>query len=307
MSNLKIAFFGNSKFSVFCLEEMKNLGQTPDIIITTPDRPMGRKMQLTKSETKVWAEENNVPFIEQEKLKDETFLEKLKAYDLFIVASYGKIVPKVILDMPRYGVLNIHPSLLPKYRGPSPLQEQILNDEKNIGVTVMKMDEQIDHGPIIAQSKIEIPNWPVNLIELKAITAKVGIKLFIDNLDAWINGKIEPVEQNHAEATFTKKAEKNDGLLDLEFGKPYENYLKTKAYYPWPGTFFFIAKKHNFTTPPRHQNATPPKIGGDEAIEKKLRVIIKESEYTDGKFIITKVLPEGKKEMNYEDFLRGLK
>jgi methionyl-tRNA formyltransferase len=296
MSNLKIAFFGNSKFSVFCLEEMKNLGQTPDIVITTPDRPMGRKMQLTKSETKVWAEENNVPFIEQEKLKDETFLEKLKAYDLFIVASYGKIVPKVILDMPRYGVLNIHPSLLPKYRGPSPLQEQILNDEKNIGVTVMKMDEQIDHGPIITQSKIEIPNWPVNLIELKSITAKVGIKLFSDNLDAWIKGKIEPVEQNHTEATFTKKVEKNDGLLDLEFGKPYENYLKTKAYYPWPGTFFFIS----------HLSPSLDKEGLG-AVEKKLRVIIKESEYTDGKFIITKVLPEGKKEMNYEDFLRGLK
>jgi methionyl-tRNA formyltransferase len=283
-NNLKIAFFGNSKFSVFCLEEMKNIGQTPDIIITTPDRPSGRKMQLTKTETKVWAEQNNVPFIEQEKLKDEAFLEKLKAYDLFIVASYGKIVPKVILDMPKYGVLNIHPSLLPKYRGPSPLQEQILNDEKNVGVTVMLMDAEIDHGPIITQEKIDIPDWPVNLIELKEITAKTGVKLLIDNLDSWINKKIEAKAQDHDQATFTKKVEKNDGLLDLEFGKPFENYLKTKAYFPWPGTFFFIQKG-----------------------ESKIRVIIKESEYADGKFIITKVLPEGKKEMNYEDFLRGLK
>ena len=259
------------------------MGQTPDIVITAPDRPMGRKMLLTKTETKVWAEENNVPFMEQEKLKDEYFLEKLKAYDLFIVASYGKIVPKVILDMPKYGVLNIHPSLLPKYRGPSPLQEQILNNEQNVGVTVMLMDAEIDHGPIISQSKIEIPNWPVNLVTLKELAAKTGAKLLLDNLPAWIDGKIKPVEQNHEEATFTKKVEKNDGLLDLEFGKPYENYLKTKAFYPWPGTFFFITKDN-----------------------KKIRVIIKESEYKDGKFIITKVLPEGKKEMSYEDFLRGL-
>jgi len=284
INNTKIAFFGNSKFSVFCLEEMKNLDQTPDIIITTPDRPMGRKMQLTKSETKVWAEENNVPFIEQEKLKDEEFLEKLKNYDLFIVASYGKIVPKVILDMPKYGVLNIHPSLLPKYRGPSPLQEQILNDEKNVGVTVMEMDEQVDHGPIITQSKIEIPNWPVNLFELKQIMAKEGVKILLANLESWLEGKIKPTEQNHTEATFTKKVEKNDGLLDLEFGKPYENYLKTKAYYPWPGTFFFIDK-----------NGT------------KIRIVIKDSEYKDGAFHILKVVPEGKKEMSYEDFLRGLK
>ena len=284
MNNIKIAFFGNSKFSVFCLEEMKNLGQTPDIIVTTPDRPSGRKMQLTKTETKIWAEENNVPFIEQEKLKDESFLEKLKNYDLFIVASYGKIVPKVILDLPKYSVLNIHPSLLPKYRGPSPLQEQILNNEKNIGVTVMKMDEQIDHGPIIAQSKIEIPIWPINILELKEITAKEGVKILLANLNNWIEGKIKTIEQNHIEATFTKKVEKNDGLLDLETSNPFENYLKTKAYYPWPGTFFFVTKG-----------------------EQKIRVIIKESEYKDGSFHILKVLPEGKKEMSYEDFLRGLK
>jgi methionyl-tRNA formyltransferase len=284
MTNIKIAFFGNSKFSVFCLEEMKNLGQIPNIIITTPDRPSGRKMQLTKSETKVWAEENSVPFIEQEKLKDEAFLEKLKIYDLFIVASYGKIVPKVILDMPKYGVLNIHPSLLPKYRGPSTLQEQILNDEKNVGVTLMLMDAEIDHGPIITQEKIDISNWPVNLIELKQITAKTGVKLLIDNLEAWINKSIEAKAQDHDQATFTKKVEKNDGLLDLEFGKSYDNYLKTKAYYPWPGTFFFISKDG-----------------------RKIRVIIKESEYVNGEFHILKVLPEGKKEMSYDDFLRGLK
>lgn len=290
MENIKIAFFGNSKFSVFCLEEMKILGQIPAIIITTPDRPMGRKMELTKSETKIWAEENNIPFIEQEKLKDEDFLKKLKEYDLFIVASYGKIIPKIILDMPRYGVLNIHPSLLPKYRGPSPLQEQILNNEKNIGVTLMLMDEQVDHGPIIASQGISLAlegnslaRWP-NLLELKQIMAKEGVKILVSNLPAWVEGKIKPVEQDHFSATFTKKVEKNDGLLDLEFSRAYENYLKTKAYYPWPGTFFFINK-----------NGV------------KIRIIIKESEYMDGKFIIKKVIPEGKKEMSYADFLRGLK
>jgi len=281
--NLKVAFFGNSKFSVFCLQAMKDLGSIPDVIITTPDRPSGRKMQLTKSETKIWAENNNISFIEQEKLKDETFLEKLKEFNLFIVASYGKIVPKVILDLPKYGVLNIHPSILPKYRGPSPLQTQILNDEKNVGVTIMLMDTEIDHGSIITQSKIEIINWPPTLEELKKISAKEGAKILLDITAKWVQGKITPIEQKHSEATFTKKVEKNDGLIDLEFCKPYENYLKTKAYNPWPGTFFFIAKGNQ-----------------------KIRVIIKESEYKDGNFHIIKVLPEGKKEMSYKDFLNGL-
>ncbi len=284
MNDFKIAFFGNSRFSVFCLEEMKKLGQTPNIIITTPDRPSGRKMQLTKSETKVWAEENKVLFLEQEKLKDVVFLEKLKGYDLFIVASYGKIVPKIILDMPKFGVINIHPSLLPKYRGPSPLQEQILNDEKNVGVTIMQMDEQIDHGPIIAQSKIEIPNWPVNLPLLKQILAKEGVRILIEIIPDWVQGKAKSIEQKHTDATFTKKVEKNDGLLDLETDNPYKCYLKTKAFWPWPGTFFFTIKDN-----------------------KKVRVIIKDANYVDGKFEILKVLPEGKKEMSYEDFLRGLK
>jgi methionyl-tRNA formyltransferase len=158
------------------------------------------------------------------------------------------------------------------------------NDEKNIGVTLMFMDEKMDHGPIIAQEVISIPNWPVGFERLEEITAKIGIKLFVEKLNSWIDGKIKPVEQNHTEATFTKKVEKVDGLLDKEFAKPYENYLKTLAFQPWPGTFFFINKNGQ-----------------------KIRVIIKDSEYTDGKFIIKKVLPEGKKEMSYDDFLRGLK
>lgn len=292
MKNIKIAFFGNSKFSVFCLEEMKKSGHTPDLIVTTPDRPSGRKMELTKSETKVWAMTNQVPFLEQEKLKEEDFLNKLKDYDLFLVASYGKIIPTVILDMPKYGVLNIHPSLLPKYRGPSPLQEQILDDlpaqaGKDIGVTLMLMDKEVDHGPIIAQSKVpevlSLSKKPINLIELKEITAKVGVKLFIDNLEAWINKSIEIKEQDHTKATFTKKVEKTDGLLDIINSDQYKNYLKYLAYYIWPQTYFFIEKNNQ-----------------------KIRVIIKEADFIDNKFIIKKVLPEGKKEMSYEDFLRGL-
>jgi methionyl-tRNA formyltransferase len=283
MNKIKIAFLGNSKFSVFCLEEMKKSGHTPDLVVTTPDRPSGRKMELTQSETKVWALANHVPFLEQEKLKEEDFLNKLKDYDLFLVASYGKIIPTVILDMPKYGVLNIHPSLLPKYRGPSPLQEQILNDEKNIGVTLMLMDKEVDHGPIIASQGISLVQLP-NLIELKEITAKVGVQLFIDNLEAWINKSIEPKEQDHTKATFTKKVEKADGLLDIINGDQYKNYLKYLAYYTWPQTYFFIEKNNQ-----------------------KIRVIIKEAEFTVNKFTIKRVLPEGKKEMSYEDFMRGLK
>jgi methionyl-tRNA formyltransferase len=289
----KIAFFGSSKFSVFCLEELKTLGILPSLIVSTTDKPTGRGLKLTPTPVKIWAKENNIECLTPEKL-DSSFVSQLQSYnsELFLVASYGKIIPKSVIDLPKYGTLNIHPSLLPKYRGPSPLQEQILNDEKNVGVTLMLIDEKMDHGPIIAQTTLgqgEALSWP-KLEEFKQITAKIGAKLFADNLNNWINGKIKPIEQNHNEATFTKKVEKADGLIDLETGDPYINFRKIQAYSLWPQAYFFVP-----VSSLRRQGSIP------------LRVIIKDADYKDGQLIIKKVLPEGKKEMNYEDFLRGLK
>lgn len=281
--DIKTAFFGNSEFSLLVLEELKKLGFSPDIIITTPDKPQGRKMVLTPTPTKVWAENNSIEYIEATKLKDENFLEKIKNYNLFIVVSYGKIIPKVIIDIPKYKTINIHASLLPKYRGPSPLQEQILNDEKNVGTSIMLIDEQVDHGAILAQKKVEIPDWPVGFNRLCEILAKESSILLMEILPEWLKGKIKPKEQNHDDATFTKKVEKQDGLIDLS-GDQYKNYLKTLAYENWPGTFFET-----------------------DFHGKKIKVIIKKAEWKDGTLKILRVIPEGKKEMNYEDFLRGLK
>jgi len=280
-----MTYFGSSKFSVFCLNELKALDCLPDLIITTPDMPTGRGLKLTPNPVRNWANENKVECLTPDKLNLD-FLNQLQAKksNLFLVASYGKIIPKIILDIPKYGTLNIHPSLLPKYRGPSPLQEQILNDEKNVGVTIMLMDEKVDHGPIIAQKKITLPKWPIKFEELKKILAKEGANQFTYTINDWMTGKLTPVEQNHSEATFTKKVLKTDGLIDIENGDPYKNFLKFLAYSTWPQTYFFIEKNN-----------------------KKIRVIIKNAKFNDGQLEILQVLPEGKKEMSYTDFLNGLK
>lgn len=280
-----MVFFGSSKFSIFCLEELKAKNILPSLIITTPDMPTGRGMLLTPTPVKIWAEQNKINCLSPQKL-DSDFSSHLtpETYNLFLVASYGKIIPKNIIDMPKFGTLNIHPSLLPKYRGPSPVQAQILNDEKNVGVTIMLMDEQIDHGPIISQKTLEIPAWPVKLEELKKILAKASADLFAGILNDWMAGKIEPKEQNHTEATFTKKIIKADGLIDIVAGDPYNNFLKIQAYSTWPQAYFFITK-------------------GD----KNIRVIVKEADYKNSKLEILRVRPEGKKEMPYKDFLNGLK
>ncbi len=281
-NDVKIAFFGTSEFSLIVLKELKKNGIIPELIVTTPDKPQGRKMILTPTTTKVWAQENGIEYVEPAKLKEEAFLDIIKNYNLYVVASYGKIIPQVVIDIPKYQVLNIHPSLLPKYRGPSPLQAQILNDEKDVGVSLMLIDEQVDHGAIIAQKKVEIANWPVSFLSIQESLAKEGSKLLIDTLPDWIKGKIQTKVQDDNMATFTKKIEKIDGFLDLSKDS-YQNYLKILAFEEWPKTYFEVEKN-----------------------SQKIRVIITKAEWKNNTLEIQKVIPEGKKEMNYSDFLRGL-
>lgn len=281
-NNTPFVFFGTPQFSVFVLEELLLSGIKPALIVTAPDKPQGRGLLLTPPPVKVWAEENEIPFIQPIKL-DVDFTDKLKAesYKLFVVAAYGKIIPKEILDIPSHGTLNVHPSLLPKYRGASPVQSQILEDEKEIGVTIMLIDEEMDHGPIIAQQKVDIEEMP-SAPKLLEMLARDGGKLLSEVIPKWIAKEIEPKNQEHEEATFTKKIKKEGGLIILKNDEQYKNYLKYLALDPWPGTYFF-ASRHG----------------------KRIRVAIKKAEFIDNRFEIKEVLPEGGKTMPYGDFLRG--
>ncbi|MFA5934164.1 MAG: methionyl-tRNA formyltransferase [Candidatus Paceibacterota bacterium] len=277
----KIAFFGTPDFAVIILDELKNLGFIPSIVITAPDKPKGRHLLMTPPPVKIWAKKNNVPVLQPEKL-DDTFLHKLstESYDLFVVAAYGIIIPLKILKLPKSGTLNVHPSLLPKYRGSSPVESVILAGDKETGVTIMKLDDQMDHGHIVAVEKISLSGEEKSG-ELENLLAHSGGTLLAQTIPLFISGDIIPIEQNHTQATFTKKIKKEDGLLDLDDDQE-KNYRKFLAYDVWPGTYFFF-----------------------DVGDKKIRVIIKDADFTDGKFVIKKVLPEGKKEMTYDDFLRG--
>ncbi len=281
-NNIPFVFFGTPQFAVFVLEELLREGLKPSLVVTAPDKPQGRRLLLTPSPVKVWAEENKIPFLQPVKL-DADFTNKLKtgSYKLFIVAAYGKIIPKEVLDIPSHGTLNVHPSLLPKYRGASPLQSQILAGEKEIGVTIMLIDEAMDHGPIIAQQKIDIEEMP-SAPKLLEILAHDGGKLLSEVIPKWIDKEIKPKEQNHEEATFTKKITKEDGLINLKNDDQYKNYLKYLALDPWPGIYFFALRR-----------------------EQKIRVAVKKAEFIDDKFIVKEVLPEGGKVMAFDDFLRG--
>ena len=243
-------------------------------------------MTLTPTPVKIWAKENNVEVMEPVSLKNSDLVSNLvsRKSDLFLVASYGKIIPPEIFKIPEHKTLNLHPSLLPKYRGASPVQSQILNNEKNIGVSIMQIDEGMDTGPVVVQKKSNFNNWPLGRKELEKELAVEGARLLIYVLPEWIQGVIEPIMQNEREATYCNKIEKKDGELDIDLNdlekNALENLLKIKAFEEWPTAYFFLKNK---------------------------RIIITDAEIQNNKLEILRVKPEGKSEMLFVDFLRGIK
>jgi len=275
-----IVFFGTPQFAVWTLNALEASGVLPTIIVTVPDKPAGRGLEIVAPPVKEWAYERDIPVLQPESLRTEneaTDLLKNSEWDLFVVSAYGKILPKEMLALPHKGVLNIHPSLLPKFRGASPIESQILADEKNTGVTIMQVDEEMDHGPIVAQASVTPEEWPLKAALLEEMLATIGGELLAETIPAWLNGTLTPEPQQHELATYTKKIEKADGEILLS-DDGYQNYLKYCAYDVWPGIFFF------------HNNK---------------RIKITDAEFKNGTFTPLKVIPEGKKETEYETFMRS--
>lgn len=277
--SIKFVFFGTPELSAEILEYLKGQDLTPRLIVTNPDRPRGRKMIVTPSPVKIWALANNIPILQPENLFDTTFIQKLKdtGSPLFVVVAYGKIIPQQILDVPKMGSLNIHYSLLPKYRGASPIESEILNNDKDVGVSILLLDAKMDHGPIVACRNVPTPHWPPSGLELRAWSNKVGGELLAKTIPLWLEGKIESVEQDHSKATYAPKIDKSEGEIDFSLD-PYKNFLKIQAYKGWPGTFFFRD------------------IDG-----KKTRLLITEANYENNELKILKVIPEGRKEISFSE------
>lgn len=284
--NSKFIFFGSSPISVVSLDTLKSEGMLPVCVVTQPDKPQGRHLTLTPSPVKVWALANNVSVLTPVKIKTNEFYNKLKSYnaEVAILVSYGKIIPQNIIDLFPKGILNLHPSLLPKLRGPSPIESTILNDMKDeVGVSIMLLDKEMDHGPILIQQKIEIQVWPPSKTVLHDMLAKEGGELLVDAFRKWMSNEVSPSEQDHSKATYCGIIKKSDGEISLGADE-YKSFLKIKAYEGWPGTFFFV----------NHDG-------------KNIRVKITDADYVDNRLQIKKVIPEGKKAMDYADFLRGHK
>ncbi|PIR57817.1 MAG: methionyl-tRNA formyltransferase [Parcubacteria group bacterium CG10_big_fil_rev_8_21_14_0_10_38_31] len=279
-NKLKIAFLGTPEFAIKILEEMKKGGLTPSLIITTPDKPKGRKLALTPPPVKMWADKEKILTLQPNKLNDIYTDLKKGDWDLFVLAAFGKIIPKEIVDIPKHGILNVHPSILPEYRGPSPIQSAILSGDTELGVTIMLLDEELDHGPIIATEKLPLSD-NLNYEEAEEKLAKLGGKLLVRVALPWTKEKIKTVEQDHKRATFTVKVKKDDALIDWN-DNPEIIERRIRAFYPWPGAYFFLDKDG-----------------------KPFRVIVTKASLKGDKLHLEKVKPEGKNEMTFSDFIKG--
>ncbi len=216
---MNIVFMGTPDFAVPTLEKLAQSSHNILAVITQPDKPVGRKQVLTPPDVKVCAEKYNIPVLQPESLRNDNSFNEIKslAPDVIVVVAYGKILPKNILDIPRYGCVNVHGSLLPKYRGASPIQSAVLNGDKISGVTTMFMDEGLDTGDILLKKETEIGENETSA-ELFDRLSYMGADLLLKTLEGLENGSITPEKQNENDATYTVKITKD--MCPIDWGKP---------------------------------------------------------------------------------------
>ncbi|MFZ1987656.1 MAG: methionyl-tRNA formyltransferase [Minisyncoccia bacterium] len=279
MSPYKFIYFGTPYVASDTLAILLERGFTPALVVTSGDAPRGRGLTLTPSETKTLALEKGIPVLTPEKL-DASVIEQIHSYgaDFGIVVAYGKILPRALIDSFPLGLLNIHYSLLPKYRGASPVEAAFLHDESVTGVTIQKMAFELDAGDILTSKEVTIEPQETTK-ELRRRLVDVGANLLADILPMFAKGGATFTPQDHARATHSGKIKKEEGLLSLS-DDPRKNWNKYRAYAESPGTYFFV-----------HKNG------------KDMRVKITKASW-NGTFVVERVIPEGKKEQAYSDFSR---
>lgn len=243
-NHIKYIYFSTGFFGEAVLKNLLSNNIIPSYIITSPDRPQGRHQIVTSGPIKNIAEENNIPFFQPEKLNTEETLNEIKKNidndTLCVVCDYGKILPQDLLDLKGIDFINIHPSLLPTFRGPAPLQNTILENMRNTGITIIQMDNKMDHGPIIAQKEISIEEniWPVSTLELSDILSKESAILLVEVMENYKNKTIKYTEQDHKSATYTHIIEKKEAEIFPDIDSISNIYKKYQAYKHWPEAFY---------------------------------------------------------------------
>jgi len=302
---MKIVFFGTSKFAVSALKKLASSGYAVAAVVTQPDKKSGRSLKVSASPVKKEAKRLHLPIYQPQDISEKAFFDKLKKNDadFFVVVGFGTILSKDILDIPKVCSLNVHASLLPKYRGAAPVNLAIVNGEKKTGVTIIRMNEKMDAGDIVLQKEIAIKSDDTSEV-LDAKLAGMGAELLIEAIETIKKGKARFTAQNEKEATFAPKLTKKDGKIDWK--------LDTKAIIdrirglkPWPGTYTLFeghALKIISAKPEDAKDFSRFSPGEVIAPDDTGDLVIKTG---DGAISVLELQLEGKKAMPAELFLRG--
>jgi methionyl-tRNA formyltransferase len=285
----------------FALPTLRVLADAYEVVgvVTQPDRASGRGREVKPPPVKLLAQELNLPVIQPEKLRQPQAMEQLRTWhpDLIVVAAFGQILRKDVLDLPRFGCINVHASLLPRWRGAAPINAAILHGDDETGVTIMKMDVGLDTGPILSQRSIRLRQDDTAGSVLKKLS-HLGADLLIETLPDYLAGKIQPVPQPEEGATYAPMLKKEEGMLN--FTRPAEELeRRVRAFNPWPGAFMdfdgTLLKVHR-----AHVEA------GEAGAEQKLVYQNQPAVGAgDGLLVLDEVQPAGKKSMSGKSFLAG--
>lgn len=288
---MKIAFFGTPKIAAEILESLAKTKFRPQLVVTGADTQAGRGKKIKSNPTKEIAQKFNIQTIEPGNLNSQKFIAEFKSFepDVAILVAFGKIIPDKVLTIPKFGFINVHPSLLPKYRGPSPIISAILNGDKTTGATIIALDSDLDHGPIIAQGELPISETDTH-DSLATKIANVGSKLIIETLPEYLDQNVTPQAQDHDAATYTEKITKQNGKIDLE-NPPNPQTLDrmVRAYYPWPTVWTEIEGKRIKLLP--------------NSSIKLSNLPRRQAGYQSNNLFL--IQPEGKKPMTIKEFLNG--
>ena len=299
---MRILFMGTPQFAQMSLKALVEDKRDVVCVITQPDKPKGRGYEMAMPEVKVYALEKNIPVYQPDTLKDGAILPILEEYrpDVIIVVAYGKILPEYILKFPKYGCINIHGSLLPKYRGAAPIQRAVIDGEEVSGVTSMYMEKGLDTGDMLIKRELPIGR-ETTAGEYHDELAVLGGEVLLDTLDALAAGTLSPEKQDEALSTYASQLSKAEGEIDWNNTNE-QIYNKIRGLNPWPKAFSFMGGKRlviDFV----YKTPQCGKAGEILCADENGLVVA----CGEGSVLIKEIKPEGKKKMSVGDFLRGHK
>jgi methionyl-tRNA formyltransferase len=307
--NYKIIFIGTPDFAVPSLNKLIKSNYNIISAITQPDKKVGRKQEVVFSPVKKVAIKHNIPLLQPKKIKEiYNKIEELKP-DIIITCAYGQIIPKNILDIPKFGCINVHGSISPKYRGASPIQYAILNGDQKTGITIMEMNEKMDEGDIISQKEIEIENSDT-ASSLHDKLSDLGSDLLLETLPKIFNEEAKYTPQDNSKATYTKILKKENGKIDWNKDATKIERM-VRAFYPWPGTYTKLRIMNHKLRFKRLKIINIKVLNVENNLEAGSFFKTKDENLAIkcGKngLILEKVQIEGKKAMSGKEFLRGYK